>query len=287
MSKVVERIACPVCVSEGHDSDGNNLTRFADGAYACAANKDHTKLVAKLRPDLASNHAELKSNRPISHPRTSKTARKPVDLHARILEDFPACVASLADSSPVVCERDEDEARAFLQLYPADAVLWIGKDIYQTGKPEHARCFRTRDEWERESFTAPGMRIAPASFKPGSFSRGADSVAEHLFTVVESDEIGEGKLYADKDEFCALIRWLREACGWYLAAVVDSGHRSLHSWWRHPGATDMELLEKHAAELGLDSKFSEPSQPWRLPGVKREKSEQRQQLLYLAKTKQP
>jgi hypothetical protein len=43
----------------------------------------------------------------------------------------------------------------------------------------------------------------------------------------------------------------------------------------------MEQLAEHAAALGLDSKFSEPSQPWRLPGVARENANTRQQLIYL------
>jgi hypothetical protein len=88
-------------------------------------------------------------------------------------------------------------------------------------------------------------------------------------------------LYADKDEFCSLIRWLREGCGWHLAAVVDSGNRSLHAWFQHPGLIDIEHLGKHAAALGLDNKFSEPSQPWRLPGMKRDGSDTRQQLVFL------
>jgi hypothetical protein len=187
----------------------------------------------------------------------------------------------LWDSSPTPCDEKLDEAKAFLNQFPADAVLWLAPDIYQTGKPEHAKFFRTRAEWQGEMFTAPGMRIAASSFKPGSYSRSASTVAQHLFTVIESDEIGAGEKYADKDEFCALIRWLREACGWHLAAVVDSGRRSLHAWFKHPGATDMELLEKHATALGLDLKFKEPSQPWRLPGVMRENSDTRQQLVYL------
>jgi 5S rRNA maturation endonuclease (ribonuclease M5) len=72
MSKVVERIACPICVAEGKDSEGDNLTMFADGAYACAANKDHTKLVVKARPDLATQNGKLESKRPISNPRAPK-----------------------------------------------------------------------------------------------------------------------------------------------------------------------------------------------------------------------
>jgi len=125
------------------------------------------------------------------------------------------------------------------------------------------------------------MRIAPCSFKAGSYSRSAENVAEHHFTVIESDLIGDGELYASRDEFCSLIRWLREACSWHLAAVVDSGRRSLHAWFNHPGFADMTQLAEHADALGLDGKFSEPSQPWRLPGVARENAETRQQLLFL------
>jgi hypothetical protein len=202
-------------------------------------------------------------------------------LLARIKRDFPASLYDLWESSPVRADEDLDDAKAFLRLFPADAVLWIAADVRKTGRPEHTLFFRTRAEWEAETITAPGTRIAPSAFGQGTISRKAENVTAHLFAVIESDEIGDGKLYASKDEFCSLIRWLREACGWQLAAVVDSGGKSLHAWFRHPGCVDMTQLAEHAAALGLDSKFSEPSQPWRLPGVKREKSDTRQRLIYL------
>jgi hypothetical protein len=46
----------------------------------------------------------------------------------------------------------------------------------------------------------------------------------------------------------------------------------------------MEQLAEHAVALGLDNKFSEPSQPWRLPGVRRENAETRQRLVYVEAT---
>jgi hypothetical protein len=272
---------CPACAEIGKDTAGDNLTVFPSGKFHCiAAGKDkaHNRRIIELMPELGS-----KDTLPSSGPCLARPIPKPkrLDLLSRIKEDFFATVADLWESSPVRCDEDLNEAQAFLRLFPSDALLWLAPDIYQTGEPKHAKFFRTRTEWQRETFTAPGMRIAPSWFKPGSYSRGADSVAEHLFTVIESDEIGEGKLYADKDQFCSLTRWLREACGWHLAAVVDSGRRSLHAWFKHPGFADMTQLAEHAAVLGLDVKFSEPSQPWRLPGMKREKSDTRQQLLYL------
>ena len=274
---------CPACREAGKDTDGDNLRIFPSGKFHCiAAGKDrmHNRRIIELMPELG------KADRPPSSGPVlairPRPAPKRVDLLARIKADFPTCVADLWEASPVRCDEDLDDAKMFLPLFPAKGILWIAPDIFQSGKPEHAVYFRTRAEWEAEAFTAPGMRIAPCSFKPGAYGRSRENVAEHLFVVIESDEIGDGKLYASKDDFCALIRWLREACGWHLAAVVDSGGKSLHAWFRHPGCVDMTQLTEHAAVLGLDSKFSEPSQPWRLPGVKREKSDTRQRLIYLS-----
>jgi len=267
---------CPACASQGGDSKAAHLFIGSDGGYECIVGCDSKAIFAL---------AGSKDRPPSSGPALAirlRPAPKPVDLLAKIKANFPLTGADLWESSPARCDEDLDDAKMFLRLFPADAVLWLAPDIYQTGKPEHAVYFRTRAEWEAADFTAPGMRIAPSSFKPGSYSRSRESVAKHHFTVIESDEIGDGELYASKDEFCALIRWLREACHWHLAAVVDSGNRSLHAWFRHPGYVDMTQLAQHSAALGLDSKFSEPSQPWRLPGVMREKSEQRQQLVYLS-----
>ena len=272
---------CIACREAGSDKSGNHLAIFQSGKFACAVHpgdKAHNRRIIELMPELGS-----KDSLPTSGPCVVRPIPKPkrLDLLARIKADFPACVANLLADSPDCCDESLDAAKAFLRMFPADAVLWIAPDVYQTGKPEHAVYFRTRAEWEEETFTAPGMRIAPCSFKPGSFSRGADNVEKHLFAVVESDEIGEGKLYADKDAFCSLIVWLRHACGWELAAVVDSGNRSLHAWFRHPGTRDIAQLAEHAGTLGLDKKLSEPSQPWRLPGVARENAPTRQQLVFL------
>ncbi len=265
----------------GKDTVGDNLTVFPSGRFHCIAagkDKSHNRRIIELIPELGGKNRFLSSDRMVARP-VPKPKR--IDLMARIERDYPFCVYDLWDTSPIVCDENLDDARALLRLFPAEAVLWIAKDVYQTSKPEHAKSFRTRAEWERESFTAPGMRIAPASFKAGSFSRSAENVEAHLFVVIESDEIGEGKLYADKNAFCSLILWLRNACGWSLASVVDSGRRSLHAWFHHPGAIEIEKLYEHAAALGLDRKLREPSQPWRLPGVSRENATTRQQLVYL------
>jgi hypothetical protein len=267
-------IPCPACREAGSDKSGNHLAIFPSGKFHCiAAGKDrvHNRRIIELMPELGKAEHPLTSAPALAiRPRP---APKPVDLLSRIKADFPACVADLWEASPIRCDENLDDAKAFLRLFPADALLWIAADVRKTGRPEHTLFFRTRAEWEAETFTA-GTRIAPSSFQRGTISRKAANVIRHLFAVVESDTLA-------KDDFCSVMRWLREACRWHLAAVVDSGNRSLHAWFRHPGTADIEQLEEHAAALGLDAKFSEPSQPWRLPGVARENATTRQCLLYL------
>jgi hypothetical protein len=177
---------CPVCALSKSDDKAEHLFIGADG-YGCIVGCDSKAIFALVgnRDNLAASGPSLA--RPVPKP-------KRVDLLARIKRDYPACVYDLWDSSPILCDESLDDAKAFLRLFPADAVLWIAPDVYHTGKPEHAKLFRTRTEWEGETFTAPGMRIAPSWFKPGSLSRSAESVEAHLFSVIESDDIGEGKL---------------------------------------------------------------------------------------------
>ena len=258
---------CPVCANASNDQKAEHLFIGTDGGYRCVVGCEPKDIFA-----LAGNRDSL----PKSGPCVARPIPKPkrLDLLSRIKRDYPAHAVDLWESSPVKCDESLDDAKAFLRLFPADAVLWIADDVRKTGRPEHTLFFRTRAEWEAETFTAPGTRIAPSAFRQGTVSRKAANVVRHLFTVVESDTLA-------KDDFCAVLRWLREACGWKLAAVVDSGGKSLHAWFQRPDDRDMATLAEHAAALGLDAKFSEPSQPWRLPGVKRDGSDTPQQLVYL------
>jgi hypothetical protein len=261
---------CPVCALSEADDKAEHLFIGADG-YGCVVGCDSKAIFA-----LAGSKYTL----PASGPALARPIPKPkrLDLVSRIKADFPACVADLWDSSPIRADEDLDDAKTFLRIFPADALIWIADDVRKTGRPEHTLCFRTRAEWEKDKITAPGTRIAPSWFRRGTISRSKETVEAHLFSVIESDDLEK---YPTKDDFCSLIRWLREACGWHLSALVDSGNKSLHAWFRHPGYADMTQLGEHAAELGIDANFSNAAHPWRLPGVQREGSAQRQRLVYL------
>jgi len=97
-------------------------------------------------------------------------------------------------------------------------------------------------------------------------------VKQRRYLVVESDKLS-------RDETCAVFRWLKEACDWGLAAVVDTGGKSLHGWFRSPDE-DLEEAKIVLGELGCDTKMFTPSQPVRIPGIMREDGGGMQKLIY-------
>lgn len=189
-----------------------------------------------------------------------------------LLAKFAVKPADLWASSPtsLVGVTDADLWRSLLLLFRPDDVLWIG-DLRDTGQPSHASHFRTRDEWLKCP-TCPGPRIVPNTFKPGSFSRSAENIAERRFLVVEND-----KLSAPQQ--CAVIQFVREFTR--LRAVIHSGNRSLHAWYDVPVAAHERQLAAILPQLGVDPAGFRPAQPFRMPGVKRENSERWSDLLFL------
>jgi hypothetical protein len=246
------------------------------GKFSCAVytgehpeKRAHNKRIIELLPELG-------------------TPRKQGLLEV-IKATYPATVAALSEASPVDCAEGLSESKNFLNLFPEGAILWCAPSVTCTGKPDAAIWWKTREQWLQDPPREPGSFICGSSFKPGTHSRAQKNVVEHVFVTIESDSFPEPgdteeqaakKLYQTKDEFCSLIRWLREGCGWHLVAAVDTGKRSLHGWFCHPGKDDLAVLKRYSKDLGLDGKFIEPSQPWRFPGVRRENGDKRQKLIY-------
>ena len=64
-----------------------------------------------------------------------------------------------------------------------------------------------------------------------------------------------------------MIRWLREALKWRLAAILHTGGKSLHAWFRSPLPQALESMRATAQDLGIDSGLiGRPEHPCRLPG---------------------
>lgn len=180
-----------------------------------------------------------------------------------------------------------DQWRYFLRgVFPKDAIVWIG-DLRDSGMPGHSDHFRARDEWLKCP-ELPGPRIAAAHFSPGSYSRCGESVEAIPLIVVEADEaIGkkpetEAEVDANRSANLAILRWMREGVGLNLRAIIDSGNKSLHGWFDHPGQQALDDLARIAGQIGIDDLVRKPTQPLRLPGMKHEKGKRPSNLIWLS-----
>jgi len=194
----------------------------------------------------------------------------------QLLEQFAWPYAKIISDSPVaVTGNERDHWRLLLGKFKPDDVVWIG-NTYDSGKPEHATHFRTAAEWLKET-AALGPLICPVAFKNTSCARSNDNVVARRFLVVESDTL-------TRDEVGGVFRWLHEGCDLKLAAVVDTGGKSLHAWFEfEEDLLDYQKLILPA--LQCDPKLFTPSQPVRLPGALRDGvAGKYQKLVYLANT---
>jgi hypothetical protein len=197
--------------------------------------------------------------------------KRAVASKEKILREYAIEPAELCRQSPtsLVGVHDLDLWRQLLRLFQPEAVVWIG-DLRDSG-PGHEANFRTVEEWLKLP-KCPGPRIVPSAFKPGSYSRGKDSVLDRVFLVLESDKL-------TLREQCAVIQYVRKYCR--LRAMVHSGNKSLHAWFQYPPEVCLKQLEIILPEIGIDPAGFNPSQPFRMPGVRNVKSGRFSDLVFL------
>ena len=189
----------------------------------------------------------------------------------RILTEWSWPLARIiGDSSVRLPEDAGGHWRLLLQRFHPDDVVWIGEK-FDSGKPEHARQFRTAGEW-LGSTEAPAPLICPATFRPDSINRSNENVVARRFLVVESDTLG-------KDAVGSVFCWLRDRVKLPLTAIVDTAGKSLHAWFVYPPPDVVDELKLVLPVLGCDPKLFTASQPVRLPGALRDGRHQR--LVYL------
>ena len=177
------------------------------------------------------------------------------------------------DSPEGVAGDPEEDWRLVLSLFQAEETIWIG-DKKESGYVRHISHFLTAAEWQKRGACPTGPFILPAALNPGSCSRKKTDIARLPFLVVESDTLG-------KSEIGAVFRWMREAVGMKLVAVVDTARWSLHGWFIRPDDQTMRDLEPALKAMGCDGKVLRNSQPVRLPGCLRPGQSAVQALLYL------
>lgn len=159
--------------------------------------------------------------------------------------------------------------------------------VYDTGKPQHAANFRTRDQWLELETLPP--RIAGGTFQPEAFSRSLDSVSSSPYIILESDDLiglkptTPEEREANKALSFALIGYAVHVLGLTLRAAIDTGGKSLHAWFDRPPANELAALEQLADGLRIDSGLLTTCQaaPLRMPHCMHDKTNTRAQLIFL------
>jgi hypothetical protein len=192
--------------------------------------------------------------------------------------------ARLLDASPVriVCKVERDSITALQHLYSPEEFLFLGK-AYDSG-PQHVRLV---SEWIRRferGFIPEHIVPNPLTGKQGTTKDGKPSyradacVACFRFAVLEFD----GLPRAEQIHFWAGARLP-------IAALIDSGGKSIHAWVRIDAENEMEWrvnveerLFDVLAAIGIDRSCRNESRLSRTPGHLRLSTGNHQRLLYLA-----
>lgn len=203
-------------------------------------------------------------------------------LDGEILRHFQWPHAAIMADSPVPMPAEPlEQTWAFLaRLWQPDDRLWLGVTAEDSGRPQHARNFMTIDDayWRVHDGWRPEF-VSQCSFQPGTVSRCNNAVMTRRYFVVESD-VKNGGL--GRDEIGAVFRWLAEAAGFVLRAVVFSGNASLHGWFEWKPDQPFDELCTTVEALRCDPQPLKTTQPVRLAGVCRRSTNQLQTLLYLS-----
>jgi hypothetical protein len=282
--KLVAR--CPACAEAGQDRSASHLVVFPSGKFACAAHPgdgEHRRRIFTLAGVVAvrrMDEAALRLHRErLARERAREQQREQVrDIarrklrqlldrhrweHVDVWEDSPQ-----RPDGPLVCS----DPRHFLaSLYTPEALLWTG-EVYHSG-PVHAARWRSRSDWQAATDAEIGPMVSPALWRPGTVSRTMDAVGRAPYVVLDFDGFDGMKPVtpAEKEahlaDSLAMVRWLREALKWRLVAILHTGGKSLHAWFRTPHPQALASMRATAQDLGIDpGLIGRPEHPCRLPG---------------------
>jgi len=200
--------------------------------------------------------------------RRARVARLEGELETALQQ--PVDPAELLRLSPTqITWREEDDWKHLIRLFHPNDTIWMGE--ITDSRPA---CFKQISDWLGWK-RPPGTRICPSTFPYRCRARTKGNVLFRRFLVVESDELAPA-------EQAGLLLHLAKT--WPLAAVVYSGRRSLHGWFRWiPTWDDQKALplRRLLTALNCDPSAADAQQPFRLPGSIRPEQERWQSLLYL------
>ena len=303
--------ACVLCRAAGSDKSGNHLfinSLDGSGPYGCIKGccpKDIFAAVGilenrELTPEEKNQWVKQKRERELKTSRDRLRVTNQNKLTERIQEILEKKLApyisndwqaDLWHDSPIRFDHPEAAPYDFiLSLFNPDDILWMGEDQYATGEPKHAANFRTCRQWLMLDTLPP--RIAAGTFRQGCISRSLTNVLTSPYIIIESDElIGHepgtpDEKQRNKSLSHALNLYAQDKLGLILRAVIDTGNKSLHSWYDRPPDPAMNALQKMAAGLRIDKSVLDACQasPLRMPHCIHEKTDTSARLLYLNPT---
>ena len=266
-------IECPGIIhhsTPNQDSDckawiNPNGIRLSCYHQSCAA--DVSDANDRLARHFGRNSSSVASLHSLGWQKRHRIAAEKLRQEARnsklgILRDYQWPYAAIVADSPEPIELASRHHWYYvLNLFAEEDNLWIGRDIYDSGKPRYSMRFRPAFDWMGERL-CPGLFICPNAFKPGSYSRSDANVLARKFLVVESDTL-------NRDQVGAIFQWLEKAKNMRLRAVIDTAGKSLHGWFDYPPPELVKKLKIVLPELGCDKALFGASQPCRLPGALR------------------
>lgn len=196
--------------------------------------------------------------------------------------------ADFFDESPLRLEPSHDaQTRQMIEwLFNPDDLLWMG-DTHDSGSPGHRANFRTAKDWIQFPDLPP--RLSAGTYREGSYSRSQDNIVTRPFLIIESDElIGHKPATDDEREEnrrlnAGLMRFLTDRFHLEFRALIDTGGKSLHGWFTHPGEETTQALAKLLDGLAIDSAVFHRAScaPLRAPGCLHEATGKRASLYYL------
>ena len=165
----------------------------------------------------------------------------------------------------------------FLSLWPENDVMWCG-DIHHSAQYGRGH-FRKIESW-REYDKAPWPFVCASAFQSGTVDRSKNTVAHRRFFVIECDGLDPDPAI-NMDLSGSVIRYLREAHGLKLRAIISSGNKSVHAWFDYDEEKSNWCNEVLPLGLGVDRKALNEAQPVRSPSVIRPDTGKQQELLWL------
>lgn len=191
-------------------------------------------------------------------------------------------------------------------LFQPEACVWLGSKFdsgqgKDTDSPErrewkrnkNAQHFRPISTW-LVADELPGPLICPHVFASGAIHRRAEFTVASPFLVTDIDAVfrfqcttgiakgcecgkcsprTKAEKTANINAGLAVIRYLSEAIGLTLRAIVHSGNKSVHGWFTMPPPDEVEDLKAISPAMGIDVSLFHAPQVCRMPGFLHEKGQ--------------